>query len=64
MSRSKKEIIQANIAYNKEHTTQFKMSLNNRTDQDIITHLSTVPNKQGYIKSLIRKDIEKTSGQC
>lgn len=29
------------------------------TDQDIIDHLQTVGNKQGYIKGLIRADIKK-----
>ena len=29
------------------------------TDQDIIDHLQTVGNKQGYIKGLIREDMKK-----
>lgn len=29
------------------------------TDQDIIDHLQTVGNRQGYIKALIRADMKK-----
>ena len=35
------------------------MQLNTRTDADIIDHLQTVENKQGYIKGLIRADIAR-----
>lgn len=45
--------------YNKEKTVQFKMKLNVHTDADIIEKLESVPNKQGYIKDLIRADIER-----
>lgn len=45
-------------AWNKDHTTQIKMSLNNNTDADILAWLAQQPNKQGYIKDLIRKDME------
>jgi len=31
-----------------------------RTEQDIIRKLDSVPNKAGYIKMLIRADIEKS----
>ena len=59
MPRTKDEIIQYNMKYNAEHTKQFKMSLNARTDADIIEHLDKQPNKQGYIKDLIRNDIKR-----
>ena len=59
MGRSKEEITQYNMKYNAEHTKQFKMSLNLRTDADIIEHLKKQDNKQGYIKDLIRNDINK-----
>ena len=57
MAKTKEQIIRENIAYNATHTTQFKLSLNNETDKDIIGHLKELKNKQGYIKSLIRKDM-------
>ena len=46
--------------YNKANTTQFRMKLNNKTDADIIGKLSSVPNKQGYLKSLIRADMARS----
>lgn len=35
------------------------MKLNTKTDADILARLAQEPNKQGYIKRLIRADIEK-----
>lgn len=46
-------------AYDAAHTTQIKLKLNDRTDSDIIAVLSAQDNKQGYIKALIRNDIER-----
>lgn len=43
--------------YDKNNTVQIKMKLNKKTDKDILEKLNSVPNKQGYIKELIRKDI-------
>lgn len=45
----------------REHTTQFKLRLNNNTDADIINWLKEIPNKQGYIKELIRADIARVN---
>lgn len=45
--------------WDKTNTTQVKLKLNNRTDADIIYRLKEVGNKQGYIKKLIRQDINK-----
>lgn len=47
----------ARIKYDKLNTTQVKLKLNNNTDDDILQKLENVPNKQGYIKNLIRQDI-------
>ena len=49
----------ANAKYDAGHTTQFMMKLNNSTDKDILEKLDSVENKQGYIKNLIRADINK-----
>ena len=46
-----------NAVYDKENTTRLNVKLNNTTDQDILDFLTTIPNKQGYIKSLIRSDM-------
>lgn len=41
--------------------TAYKMGLkfNRGTDADIVKQLEKVENKQGYIKDLIRKDLQK-----
>lgn len=48
----------ASRKYDAEHTRVIKMKLNKKTDADILDKLDSVPNVQGYIKRLIRKDIE------
>lgn len=47
----------ASDKYDKANTKQIKLKLNIHTDQDILYKLSTLDNKQGYIKNLIRNDI-------
>lgn len=43
--------------YDDAHTMRVYVKLNRKTDADIIDRLSSIGNKQGYIKSLIRADI-------
>ena len=43
--------------YDAAHTVQITMKLNRTTDADILDRLQTVPNRQGYIKRLIRQDM-------
>lgn len=50
--------IRASNKYNKEKTISVQLRLNKTTDADIIAKLATVPSKMGYIKELIRKDIQ------
>lgn len=45
--------------YDKANTQRVSIKLNKMHDADIIDHLNGQPNKQGYIKALIRADIEK-----
>lgn len=47
------------MQYAKENTQQIKFVLNKNIDADIIDWLGTKPNKQGYIKELIRRDMEQ-----
>lgn len=47
----------AAIRYNRANVKQVKMNLNLKTDADILEHLTTVGNVQGYIKNLIRQDM-------
>lgn len=45
--------------WQKENTKTILIRLNIRTDKDIIQQLDTVKSKQGYIKELIREDMDK-----
>lgn len=47
------------MQYAKENTQQIKFVLNKNIDADIIDWLGTKQNKQGYIKELIRRDMEQ-----
>lgn len=46
--------------YNKAKTTLITVRLNHGTDEDLLAYLSAVPNKQGLIKSLLRKSMEES----
>lgn len=50
----------AQTRYRKATLVNVQLQFNRNTDSDIINHLQTIPNKQGYIKQLIRADIAKT----
>ena len=47
--------------YDAKNTIQVKMKLNKKTDADILERLDNVESKQGYIKKLIRDDINATN---
>lgn len=49
----------ASAKYDAKNTVQLKVKLNRKTDMDIIEKVSNVPNKQGYIKKLIRDDMKE-----
>ena len=59
MTASKAQL-RAQAKYDKDNTVQITLKLNKKTDKDIIDWLYDESNKQGYIKSLIRADIDKT----
>lgn len=44
--------------YDDKYTIMVPVKLNKRTDADIISHLQSIYNRQGYIKDLIRDDIK------
>lgn len=50
--------VAASVKYNETHVVQIKFNFNKVSDADIIEKLQSLPNKQGYVKSLIRKDME------
>ena len=45
--------------YNKKMIRNITVSLNRKTDDDIIVFLENKENIGGYIKSLVRKDMDK-----
>ena len=45
--------------YDKAHTVKICLKLNLKTDADILAALDASGNKQGYIKSLIRADLNR-----
>ena len=47
--------------YDRTHCRTYGLKLNLETDKDIIAKLASVPSMQGYIKQLIRADIEGSS---
>ena len=51
---------QAKRDWMKANTTIITIKLNHRTDADILERLTSVDNRNGYIKQLIREDIAKT----
>ncbi len=51
--------LKAITKFTKEKTVSVNLRLNKNTDADIIAKLETVPSKMGYIKALIRADMEK-----
>lgn len=44
--------------YDRNNCTRINLKLNNRTDADIIEKLGTVENIQGYIKAVVRNQME------
>ena len=56
---SKKTGYSAQQNYMKNNTKAFTFRFTRSTDSDIITKLETVDNRLGYIKTLVRKDIEE-----
>lgn len=52
----------AQIKYDAKATIQYHLKLNRKTDADIIARLEEIAGlegKQGYIKRLIRQDIDR-----
>ena len=49
----------AQAKYDQANTKKVLLKLNLNTDKDILERLEKVGNKQGYVKRLIREDIER-----
>ena len=54
----------ASMKYDKENMRQIKFNLSLKYDLDVIARLDAVPNKQGYIKELIRADIARAKSEA
>ena len=59
---ARRALNQARDRYDRENTKQIKFKFNLKTDADILSKLQAEPNTQGYIKRLIREDIERNGG--
>ena len=59
MAKASEAKKRANAKYDKSNTKMMSFKFNLQTDADILDRLASVPNKQGYIKELIRKDMKK-----
>ena len=51
--------LRANSRYAKVNCMTFSIQLNKNTDADLINKLTSVDNRQGYIKELIRRDLNE-----
>ena len=49
--------------YQKRSTTCIALRFHNINDRDILNKLDSVDNKVGYIKKLVRDDINKNGGE-
>lgn len=47
------------LEYYRTRCTVFKLLLNNEKDKDVILYLRSLPNVNGYLKGLIREEMEK-----
>lgn len=45
--------------YHQNNIRQFRFCLNRNTDADIIAYLESLPNIQGYLRELVKKDMNK-----
>lgn len=59
MAMASKSLIKAIRKYDDANTKKVSLKLNLNTDKDVLQKLDSVPNKQGYIKELIRADMGK-----
>lgn len=59
--KTPKSKLKANKRYNQKNIFRFTLQLNRKTDADIIEYLATKENKNGYIKEIIRIDMDAMS---
>ena len=49
--------------YNRKNVKNVTLNFNMSTESDVYNHIQRQPNKQGYIKGLIRQDMEKENSE-
>lgn len=54
----KKSQMRAVDRYNARHTVPVLVRFNKRTEPELVDKITAVPNKSGYIKTLIKNDIK------
>lgn len=59
MEKEKSARVRASMKYNATNVRRFNFSLNRKTDVDIIEHLEKQDSMSGYLKRLIREDMQK-----
>ena len=47
--------------YDQQNTVKITMKLNIKTDADILSLIQSKENKQGYLKELLRNDLDRIS---
>ncbi len=57
MRKSSESRLKAVAKYDKANTKSIMLKFNLKTDADILAHFETLENRQGYIKELIRRDM-------
>lgn len=58
MPKWKENKIKYKDQYEKDNVVRIQVKLNRNTEADLISFLDTKDNKQGYIKALIKADME------
>ena len=57
--REKQKRKEAKARYRKKSVTSLTIDFYNNTEQPLIDKVNSQPNKSGYVKGLIKKDIEE-----
>lgn len=47
--------------YNRDNIVSILLKFNKKTEADFLEQIEKQPNRQGYIKDLIRRDMERSS---
>lgn len=61
MAKTSKKQLESIARLHREKTTTVLLRFSNEGDREILEKLNTVGNKVGYIRGLIRQDLEKNT---